>query len=51
MLSLTTLMVPLLQFLAPNRLWLLLVIPVLVGLYLWLVQRRRVRNRSTSTAK
>lgn len=36
---------PMLQFLAPNRLWLLLLIPVLVGLYLWLVQRLRVRRR------
>jgi Ca-activated chloride channel family protein len=32
--------------LAPNRLWLLLLIPALVGLYLWLVQRRRSRNKS-----
>ncbi len=37
-------MIPLLQFLAPNRLWLLAVIPVLVGLYLWLVQRKHKRN-------
>ena len=37
-------MIPLLQFLAPNRLWLLAVIPVLVGLYLWLVQRKHRRN-------
>jgi Ca-activated chloride channel homolog len=37
---------PLLSFLAPNRLWLLLLIPALVGLYLWLVQRKRNRNKS-----
>lgn len=37
-------MIPMLQFLAPNRLWLLAVIPVLVGLYLWLVQRKHRRN-------
>jgi Ca-activated chloride channel family protein len=35
-----------LSFLAPNRLWLLLLIPALVGLYLWLVQRKRNRNKS-----
>jgi Ca-activated chloride channel family protein len=35
-----------LSFLAPNRLWLLLLIPTLVGLYLWLVQRKRSRNKS-----
>ena len=45
MLSPTTLMVPLLQFLAPNRLWLLLLIPALVGLYLFLVRRKRSRTR------
>lgn len=38
-------MMPMLSFLAPSRLWLLLVIPVLVGFYLWLVQRRRRRNQ------
>ena len=38
--------VPLLAFLAPARLWLLLLIPLLVGLYLWLVQRKQSRNRS-----
>ena len=38
-------LVPMLQFLAPSRLWLLLLIPVLVGLYLLLVQRKRNRNR------
>ena len=38
-------MIPLLSFLAPNRLWLLLLIPVLVGLYLWLVQRKKSRNK------
>jgi Ca-activated chloride channel homolog len=37
---------PMLSFLAPNRLWLLLLIPALVGLYLWLVQRKRNRNKS-----
>ena len=40
-----TTMVPMLQFLAPSRLWLLLLIPALVGLYLWLVQRKRARTR------
>jgi Ca-activated chloride channel family protein len=39
-------MIPLLQFLAPNRLWFLSLIPVLVGCYLWLVQRRYRRNKS-----
>ena len=39
-------MTPMLSFLAPNRLWLLLLIPALVGLYLWLVQRKRNRNKS-----
>jgi Ca-activated chloride channel family protein len=39
-------MIPLLSFLAPNRLWLLLLIPALVGLYLWLVQRKRSRTKS-----
>ena len=34
-----------LSFLAPSRLWLLLLIPALVGLYLWLVQRKRSRNQ------
>jgi len=38
-------MTPMLQFLAPSRLWLLLLIPVLVGLYLLLVQRKRNRNK------
>jgi Ca-activated chloride channel family protein len=38
-------MIPMLQFLAPSRLWLLLLIPVLVGLYLLLVQRKRNRNK------
>ena len=37
-------MIPMLSFLAPNRLWLLLLIPALVGLYLWLVQRKKNRN-------
>jgi Ca-activated chloride channel homolog len=34
-----------LQFLAPSRLWLLLLIPALVGLYLLLIQRKRNRNK------
>jgi Ca-activated chloride channel family protein len=38
-------MVPLLSFLAPTRLWLLAVIPVLVVIYLLLVRRKRNRNR------
>ena len=38
-------MIPLLSFLAPSRLWLLLLIPVLVGLYVWLVQRKRNRTK------
>lgn len=38
-------MILMLQFLAPSRLWLLAVIPVLVGLYLWLVQRKHRRNQ------
>ena len=37
-------MIPMLSFLAPSRLWLLLLIPALVGLYLWLVQRKKNRN-------
>lgn len=36
--------VPLLAFLAPSRLWFLLLIPALVGLYLLLVQRKRKRK-------
>jgi len=39
-------MIPLLSFLAPVRLWLLVLIPLLVLLYLWLVQRKRSRNRT-----
>ena len=39
-------MIPLLSFLAPRRLWLLVLIPLLVVLYLWLVQRKRSRNRT-----
>jgi len=39
-------MTPLLSFLAPNRLWLLLLIPLLVGLYLWLVRRKQNRSRA-----
>lgn len=38
-------MVPLLSFLAPDRLWLLLLIPALVGLYLWLYRRRTQRRK------
>lgn len=37
--------VPLLAFLAPQRLWWLLLIPLLVGLYVGLVRRRQLRNR------
>ena len=37
-------MIPMLSFLAPSRLWLLLLIPALVGLYLWLVQRKRSKK-------
>src|ERR671912_66019 len=37
-------MIPMLSFLAPSRLWLLLLIPALVALYLWLVQRKKSRN-------
>jgi Ca-activated chloride channel family protein len=37
---------PLLSFLAPGRLWFLLLIPVLVGLYLWLVRRKLSRSRA-----
>ena len=35
---------PMLSFLEPSRLWFLLLIPALVGLYLWLVNRKRKRN-------
>jgi Ca-activated chloride channel family protein len=38
-------MTPMLSFLAPQRLWLLLLVPVLVGLYLLLVRRRSNRRR------
>jgi Ca-activated chloride channel homolog len=38
-------MIPLLSFLAPQRLWLLLLIPSLVLLYLWMVQRKRNRSK------
>ena len=38
-------MIPLLSFLAPTRLWLLLLIPLLVVIYLLMVRRKR--NRST----
>lgn len=39
-------MIPLLSFLAPGRLWWLVLIPLLVGLYLWLVRRKRSRART-----
>jgi len=38
-------MIPLLSFLAPHRLWFLLLIPLLVALYLWMVQRKRNRSK------
>ena len=41
-------MTPLLSFLAPARLWLLLLIPLLVLLYLWMVQRKRNRSKQVS---
>lgn len=41
-----TMMTPLLSFLAPERLWLLLLIPVLVGGYLLLVRKRSSRRRA-----
>jgi Ca-activated chloride channel homolog len=37
---------PMLQFLAPERLWLLLIIPVLVGGYLLLMRKRLSRRKS-----
>ncbi len=39
-------LVPMLQFLAPNRLWLLLIIPALIGGYLLLSRRRASRRRT-----
>lgn len=39
-------MIPLLQFLAPNRLWLLVLIPLLVGGYVLLARRRAGRRRA-----
>ncbi|MFP5282403.1 MAG: magnesium chelatase, partial [Actinomycetes bacterium] len=39
-------MTAMLSFLAPDRLWLLLLIPALVALYLALVRRRRMRSRA-----
>ena len=39
-------LIPLLQFLAPQRLWLLLLIPALVGGYLLLSRRRASKRRS-----
>src|SRR5215210_7291693 len=44
-------MIPMLSFLAPSRLWLLLLIPALVGLYLWLVQRKLNRNKGMGLGK
>jgi Ca-activated chloride channel family protein len=41
-------MIPLLSFLAPGRLWLLLLIPLLVLLYLLMVQRKRNRSAQVS---
>jgi Ca-activated chloride channel family protein len=38
-------MIPMLSFLQPTRLWLLVLIPLLVGLYLWLVARKRNKNK------
>ncbi|HEY5822529.1 MAG TPA: VWA domain-containing protein [Propionibacteriaceae bacterium] len=38
-------MMPLLSFLEPVRLWFLVLIPALVGVYLWLVQRKHQRNK------
>jgi Ca-activated chloride channel family protein len=39
-------LIPMLQFLAPARLWLLLIIPLLVGGYLLLARRRASRRRA-----
>jgi Ca-activated chloride channel homolog len=44
-------MIPMLSFLAPSRLWLLLLIPALVLLYLFLVQRKRNRNKGMGLGK
>ena len=41
-------MIPLLSFLAPGRLWLLVLIPLLVLLYLGMVQRKRNRSAQVS---
>jgi Ca-activated chloride channel homolog len=41
-------MIPMLMFLAPSRLWLLLLIPALVGLYLLLIRRKRNRNKQVA---
>jgi Ca-activated chloride channel family protein len=41
-------MISLLSFLAPVRLRLLLLIPLLVLLYLWSVQRKRNRSKQVS---
>lgn len=37
---------PLLQFMSPQRLWWLLLIPLLIGVYLLLIRRRASRRRS-----
>ena len=41
-------MISMLMFLAPSRLWLLLLIPALVGLYLLLIRRKRNRNKQVA---
>ncbi len=48
----TALATPMLAFLAPSRLWLLLLIPVIIALYYWLATRKSRRNaamRQSST--
>ena len=40
-------MIPMISFLEPDRLWWLLLIPVLLLLYLVLLQRKGVRSRTT----
>lgn len=39
---------PLLSFLEPARLWLLLLVPLLVGLYVLMVRRKRMRRQAMS---
>lgn len=41
----TGLLTPMISFLAPDRLWLLLLIPALVGLYLWMYGRKKQRRK------